>query len=79
MSGEPDATETRFRSFFELRSRYSTLPDDRLQRADREFAVIWNWNRDAASIRAALHDDMTSAPAHFDETVPLKDPIHFAS
>jgi len=34
------ATETRFRLLFELRSRYSALPDDGQQRADRELGVV---------------------------------------
>jgi hypothetical protein len=38
----------------------------------REVAVIWNGNRDAAGVGAALHADMTSAPAHLDEPVLLK-------
>lgn len=58
------ATETRVRSFFELRSGHPTLPDDRLQRTDRELALVRNGNRDAAGADAALHDDMTSALAH---------------
>jgi hypothetical protein len=49
------------------------------QRADREFAMVRDGNRDAADVGAALHDDMTSAPAHLDEPVSLKDPTGFAS
>ena len=71
--------KTRSRSLFELRSRYPALPDDGQQRADRQLAVVWNGNRDAAGLGAALHDDMASAPAHFDEPVLLKDPTNFAS
>jgi hypothetical protein len=41
--------------------------------------VVWNGNRDAAGVGAALHDDMTSAPAHLNEPVLLKDPTNFAS
>ena len=67
MTRESHAIETRFRSLFELRSRYPALPDDGQQRADRELAVVWNGNRDAAGLGAALHDDMTSTPAHLDE------------
>jgi hypothetical protein len=66
-------TETRFRSLFELRPRYPTLPDDGQQRTDGELAVIWDGNRDTAGIGAALHDDVTSALAHLDEPVLLKD------
>ena len=79
MTRESHAIETRFRSLFELRSRYPALPDDGQQRADRELAVVWNGNRDAAGLGAALHDDMTSTPAHLDEPVPLKNPTDFAS
>jgi hypothetical protein len=79
MNREFHATKTRLRSLFELRSRYPALSDDGQQRADRELAVIWNGNRDAASADAPLHDDMTSALAHLDETVLLKDPTDFAS
>jgi hypothetical protein len=68
------ATETRFRSLFELCSRHPTLPDDR-----QEFAVVWDGNRDAAGLDAAPHDDMTSPPAHLDEPVLLTDPTDFAS
>ena len=35
------------------------MPDDRQQGADRELVVIWNGNRDAASVSAPLHDDVT--------------------
>jgi hypothetical protein len=48
------ATETRCRSFFELHSRHATLPDDRQERADPEFAVVWDGNRDAAGVGVAL-------------------------
>lgn len=43
------------------------------------FAMVWDGNRDAAGVRAALHDDMTSAPAYLDEPVLLKDPTDLAS
>jgi hypothetical protein len=46
---------------------------------DRELAVVWNGNSDAAGVSAALHDDMTSAPAYLDEPVLLKDATNFAS
>ena len=46
---------------------------------DRELAVVWDGNRDTAGVGAALHDDVTSAPAHFDEDVLLEDPTDFAS
>src|SRR2546426_12750275 len=72
-------TETRFRSLFELRSRYPALPDDGQQRADRELTVVRDGNRDAAGVGAALHDDMTPAPAHLNEPMLLKDPTNFAS
>jgi hypothetical protein len=36
------ATETRFRSLFEPRSRYPALPGDGQQRADGELAVVWD-------------------------------------
>jgi hypothetical protein len=73
------ATETRLRSLFEFRSRCSALPDDGQERADSELTVVWNGNRDAAGVGAALHDDVTSAPAHLDEPVLLKDPTGLAS
>jgi hypothetical protein len=41
--------------------------------------VVWNGNRNAAHVGAALHDDMTSAPAHLEEPVLLKDPTGLAS
>jgi hypothetical protein len=65
-------TETRLRSLFELRPRYAALADDGQQRADRQLSVVRNGNGDAASVRAALHDDVTSAPAHLDESVLLR-------
>ena len=74
-----DTTETRLRSLFELRPRYPALADDGQQRADRELAVVGDWHRDAAGIGAALHDDVTSALAHFDEPVLLKDSTDPAS
>jgi hypothetical protein len=40
---------------------------------------VWDGNRDTARAGAALHDDMTSAPAHLDGPVLLKDPTDFAS
>src|SRR5437762_6557320 len=49
------------------------------QRADRELAMVWNGNRHAAGVGAALHDDMTSPLTYLDEPVPLKDPADFAS
>jgi hypothetical protein len=73
------ATETRFKSLFELRSRYTALPDDGQQRADGELAVVWDGNCDAAGVGASLHGDVTSAPPHLDESVLLKDPTDFAS
>jgi hypothetical protein len=41
--------------------------------------VVWDGNGNAADVGAALHDDMTSAPAHFGESVLLKDPTGLAS
>ncbi len=73
------ATETRLRSLLELHSRYPALPDDGQERTDRQLAVVWNGNRNAAAIGAALHDDVTSAPTYLDEPVLLKDPTDFAS
>jgi hypothetical protein len=35
----------------------STPHDLRQKRADREFAVIWNRDRDAARVGPPLHDD----------------------
>jgi hypothetical protein len=40
-----------------------TLTDDRQERVDREFAVIWDGNGDAAGVGALPHDDVTSTPA----------------
>jgi hypothetical protein len=79
MTPKYDATKTRLRSLFELGSRYPALPDDGQERSDRELAVVWDGNRNVAGVGAALHDDMTSTPAHLDEPVPLKDPTDFAS
>lgn len=49
------------------------------ERADCEFAVIWDGTCDAAGLGTALHHYMTSALTYFDESVPLKDPTDFAS
>ena len=65
--------------FFERRSRYPALTDDRQERADRQLAVIWNGDRDAAHVGPALHDDMTSTAADLDESVLLKDVTRLAS
>jgi hypothetical protein len=60
-----------FRSFLELHARDPTLPDDRQERTDRELSMVWDGNRDAAGIGAALHDDVTSAPTRLDESMLL--------
>jgi hypothetical protein len=74
-----DATETRLRSLLERPPGHPALPDDGQQRADGELTVVWDGNRDTTGVGATLHDDMTSAPAHLDEPVLLKDPTDFAS
>jgi hypothetical protein len=65
--------------FFELRSGYPTLPNNRQKRADRKLAVIWDRNGDAARVGLPLHHDVTSASADFDEAMLLENPTDLAS
>jgi hypothetical protein len=39
---------------------------------DREFAMVWNRNSDAAGVSAALRDDVAAPAAQLDEPVLLK-------
>jgi len=48
------------------------LPDDRLQRSDANFSVIGNRNGDGTPRKSFLHDNVTSAPTHFLETMPCQ-------
>jgi hypothetical protein len=48
------------------------LPDDGLERSDSDFSVIGNRNGDGASRNFFLHDNVTSSPTHFLETVPCQ-------
>ena len=58
-------------SRLELALRHSTLTNDRQQRADGEFAMLRDRDRDRGGIDATLHHDVTASPPNLDESVLL--------
>jgi hypothetical protein len=54
---------------FERRADDAALTNDRLQRSDSEFRMVWYRDRNGAEIGVSLHDDVASSVADLLKTV----------
>jgi hypothetical protein len=68
-----------YESVLEIGARYAALTKDRQQRANPDFGVIGDGNRDRAAVNGALHDHVTAATPNFDESARSQQCADFAA
>jgi len=65
-------------SCLKLSPRYPRLPDDRSQRSDTNFSVIWHGHCRGSFVGQPLHHDMAASLADLPDAVYFKNGTHFS-